>query len=372
MVAADWEVVPVMTRDAVRFLGPLTLEALTGRPVRIDYPELKDVGGIEHISLVRAADLLLIAPLTANTMAKLAHGLADNFLTATYLAHRGKTLVCPAMNTAMLEHPATRRNLDLLARDGVFICHGEAGSLACGETGAGRMAEPETILDYANALAAPKLDRLSGKTVLISAGPTQEDIDPVRYLTNKSSGKMGVALARAFRNAGAKVTLAHGPVQTDLPVLIDRVAVRSAAEMAEAVLSRAPRMDIVIMNAAVADYTPARSEHKLKKKDFDGVLRLERTTDILAELGRRKPSVLVGFAAESEHLLEHARTKLEQKNLDFIFVNDISGSELGFGSDHNHLIALSAKGPVQDLGTGTKNALADLVARLIDKHLQDH
>ena len=358
------EVFPVMTQWAARFVGPLTMEALTGNPVRMETPD----GGhdsIEHISLIRTADLLLIAPLTANTLAKMANGLADNFLTATYLAHRGKTLVCPAMNTAMLQHPATQRNLARIREDGVLICEGEAGDLACGETGAGRMAEPEVIFDAVAQALGDHERGLVGRRVLVTAGPTCEDLDPVRFISNRSSGKMGFAIARAFRDAGARVTLVHGPVTLSCPYDVTDVPIRTAAEMYQAVTSRQAEADIIVMAAAVADYRPVPSPQKLKKEAFDGALRLERTTDILASLGasRREGQVIAGFAAETESVVENARGKLERKNLDIIFANDVSGDKV-FGQSKNHLYAVSGDG-VEDLGSQSKEALAKAVVSRI-------
>ncbi len=367
LVKAGYEIVPIMTSWGSRFVGPLTLEALTGHPVRIETPASGDRDGIEHISLVRSARLLLLAPLTANTAAKMANGLADNFLTATYLAHKGLTAACPAMNSAMLDHPATRRNLATLAADGVALLHGASGDLACGEFGAGRMAEPEVIADFVDFLLGERLPALAGKRVLVSAGPTREDLDPVRFLTNRSSGKMGIAIARAFRNAGAHVALVHGPL-AETPLLhgVERVAVTSAAQMAEAVLAR-QEAEIIIMAAAVADYRPQRSAQKLKKAHFDGVLHLERTTDILATLGasKRPSQILVGFAAESEHLLTNAEDKLKRKNLDFIFANNIAAEQAVFGASDNHLIMISRDGHREDLGHGSKRDLATRMVGLI-------
>lgn len=367
LTTRGFRVFPIMTDWATKFVGPLTFESLTGNPVRLETPGQNQDSGIDHIALIRAVDLLLTAPLTANTLAKMATGQADNFLTSTYLAHRGTTMVCPAMNTAMLEHPATRRNLKTLAEDGVHICHGEAGDLACGEVGAGRMAEPEVIVEWVDCLTSPKIPSLIGKKVLVSAGPTQEDLDPVRYITNRSSGKMGIAIARAFRNAGADVTLVCGPSRERLPVLMEVVQVRDAETMAEAILSRAPQADIVIMSAAVADYRPAKSDQKLKKSNFDGVLRLERTTDILATLGKVKADgqILVGFAAETQDIQANALKKLKNKNLDFIFANDVSATGLGFAGDQNRLVAYDKHGERGDLGTMSKDRLAEKMVALI-------
>lgn len=366
LVRSGYRVYPSMTEWAMRFLAPLTLETLCGHPVRVATASPDAAGGIEHISLIRAADLLVIAPTTANTMAKMANGLADNFLTTTYLAHRGPVLACPAMNTAMLEHPATRRNLATLEKDGVVFCFGEAGDLACGETGAGRMAEPATILEDIEWMLAKPIPALKDKAVLVSAGPTCEDVDPVRYLTNRASGRMGVAVARAFRDAGAKVTLVHGPMALPPPRRVETLAVRSAAEMAERVLDRSESTDIVVMAAAVADYRPPQSAAKLKKDAFDGLLRLERTTDILAALGARKRAgqLLIGFAAETEALADNARAKLERKNLDLIFANDVSAAGLGFASERNRLLAIRRQGEPIDLGEASKDALARRIAEI--------
>ena len=373
LIQSGYEVLPIMTPWATQFIGPLTLATLTGHRVRVDTPTGHAEEGIEHISLIRSAELLLIAPLTANTLAKMVHGLADNFLTTTYLAHKGATLVCPAMNTAMLDHPATRRNLARLAEDGVSILHGEAGELACGEMGAGRMAEPGRILDRVDQIIGPKLAQIRDKKVLVSAGPTREDLDPVRFLSNRSSGKMGFAIARAFRNAGARVTLVHGPVQLEIPDGLEAISVRSAAQMAEAVLSRQEQHQIVVMAAAVADYCPSKQSHKLKKEAFDGRLELERTTDILATLGERKRpgQLLIGFAAETENLRQNALNKLKRKNLDFIFANDVSQELLGFESDRNNITAFDAKGQAWELGTDDKNRLARTIVSRIALHLAE-
>lgn len=358
---------PIMTRWGAQFLGPLTLESLSGHPVRIDTPSAGDVGGIEHISLIRQADLLLIAPLTANTLAKMAQGQADNFLTTTYLAHTGPTMVCPAMNRAMLAHPATQRNLATLAADGAFIMHGAAGELACGETGAGRMAEPADIMEAVHMLTGTKLPPLQDKRVLVTAGPTREDLDPVRFLTNRSSGKMGLAIARAFRDAGAQVTLVHGPINDPLPGFIDNRGVVAADEMAQVVLDTPA--DIVVMAAAVADYKPERHDQKLKKHQFHGQLELQRTTDILAALGERRaangsPTVLVGFAAETNDVLDHARDKLKRKGLDMIFANDVSNPKWGFRSNDNRLWAIDRHGRVEDMGEHPK---AELGRRIVHR-----
>lgn len=367
LIKAGYDVVPLMTSWGTKFLGPLTMTALTGHPVYIDTDSDIASGHIEHIALIRSVDLLVIAPLTANTAAKMANGLADNFLTTTYLAHRGPTLVCPAMNTGMLEHAATQRNLEQLRADGVHFCEGEAGSLACGEVGAGRMAEPEVIFDAIERVLQPEHEKLKGKRVLVSAGPTAEDLDPVRYLTNRSSGKMGLEVARAFRDMGAEVTLVHGPVQFQAPADIKAVAVRSAADMADAVLSRQPVQDIVVMAAAVADYRPDYATTKLKKDRFDGSLKLHRTVDILATLGEKKVpgQVLVGFAAETCDVLDNARSKLARKGADVIFSNDVSRADIGFAGNDNHLVAVLRNGASHDFGKLSKRDCGRAIATFI-------
>jgi len=371
LVSAGYRVFPIMTTWATRFVGPLTFEAICGEKVRVATPTAGDPDNIEHISLVRQVDLLVVAPLTANTMAKMAQGLADNFLTNAYLAHTGPTLACPAMNTSMLNHPATQRNLSALLNDGVHVLHGTSGDLACGEVGAGRMAEPEVIFEKVVQLTTQPLPGIQGKKVLISAGPTCEDLDPVRFLTNRSSGRMGIALARAMRNAGAVVTLVHGPVSVDLPVGVETVSVRTAEAMAQAMFDRQQASDIVIMSAAVADYRPEKHAQKLKKSSFDGVLKLQRTTDILAELGKRKPDrqLLIGFAAETQHLLANAQHKLESKNLSMIFANPIGDEDSGFGVAQNQVVAIDRSGKTTDLGRQSKAKLADAMVHLIAQDL---
>lgn len=367
LVKAGFEVLPIMTPWATKFIGALTMESLCGHLVHIDTPSAGDPASIEHISLVRQADLLVVAPLTANTMAKMANGLADNFLTTAYLAHNGPTLIAPAMNSAMLQHSATQRNLTLLEQDGVQVIAGEDGELACKEVGAGRMAEPEAIFERIVELTAPKLPALLKKQILVSAGPTREDMDPVRFLTNRSSGKMGVALAHALKNAGADVTLVHGPMNISVPSGMRSLAVRSAAEMATTILEKQADMDVIVMAAAVADYRPIYHDHKLKKGQFNGQLQLERTTDILAELGSRKPAHqhLVGFAAESQELVDNARGKLERKNLSLIFANPIDDQSSGFGVDQNQILAISKCGKIEDLGRKSKKELAAKMTAII-------
>lgn len=371
LIKQGFEVRPIMTPWATKFIGPLTLEALCGHRVRVETPSAGDPDNIEHIALVRESDLLVIAPLTANTMAKMAQGMADNFLTSAYLAHQGPTLACPAMNTAMLEHPATQRNLATLASDGVTLLYGEAGELACKEVGAGRMAEPAIIADKITRMLAKPIPELQQRRVLVSAGPTCEDLDPVRYLTNRSSGKMGVALARAFQHAGAEVTLVHGPMHIQAPLEIKTIAIRSAEEMAQTIIHSQAEFDIIVMAAAVADYRPIFHEHKLKKGTFSGNIELQRTTDILAQLGKNKPDQqhLIGFAAESQQLVDNAKGKLKRKNLSLIFANPIDDADSGFAVDQNQVLAIAKDGKITDLGKHKKTELAHRMVQLIASDL---
>lgn len=370
LIKAGYDVIPMMTPWGARFVGPLTLQALTGHRVRLDIEGLSDAESVEHVALVRSCSLLLIAPLTANTLAKMVHGIADNFLTTACLAHRGEILVCPAMNTAMLTHPATQRNLEQIARDGAHVCMGEAGDLACGEEGEGRMAEPEAIADHVAAVMAPVIPSLRHARVLVSAGPTRESLDPVRFFSNRSTGKMGFAVARAFRDAGAHVTLVHGPVDLRCPALVESIPVQSAREMAEAILPLQGGMDVIVMAAAVADYRPTANPQKLKKDVFDGVVKMERTTDILEQLGQKKRpgQILAGFAAESENLDVYAHDKLVKKNLDLLFANDISKPDIGFGSDFNEMIVYDVAAEPKILEKSSKTDLArNIVQRVAQK-----
>jgi phosphopantothenoylcysteine decarboxylase/phosphopantothenate--cysteine ligase len=371
LVKLQYEVFPLMTEKARDFLGPLTLEALTGNPVLVGYADGRKSGAMDHITLMKDTDLLVVAPATANTIAKCALGFADNFIAATYLANRHQTLFCPAMNTGMLEHPATQRNMKQLQMDGVELLFGASGNLACGDVGPGRMAEPEDIMETIERILSPKKPIWQGVKALITAGPTCEDLDPVRFLTNKSTGAMGFALARTLSFFGAEVVLIHGPTVLKPPPVTQVIPVRSAAEMAKATLTHFPTCDVAIMTAAVADFSPQPLPQKLKKIDFDGHLALNRTTDILAELGKRKESqqLLVGFAAETENLLAHAREKKQRKNVDWMFANDVSKPDTGFGDRENHLIALGPK-EERDLGRHHKHSLAAAIAECLETSLK--
>ncbi len=365
LVKSGHHVIPVMTESACKFLGPLTLEGVTGQRVRIAVDD--GPGSMDHIHDVRSIDLMVIAPATAHTISKMVHGAADNFLTASYLAHVGSTLVCPAMNAAMLAHPATQRNLTQLKNDGVHLLMGEAGSLACGEEGHGRLAEPSHIEEYIQVLLGKKWPSLVDKNVLVTAGPTYEDLDPVRFLGNRSSGKMGYALAKAFRDAGANVTLVSGPSHEIAPQFVEVIAVRSAAQMHSALMDRISDSDVLIMNAAVADYRPVYRPQKIKKSDFDGTLVLERTTDILAEVGASKPDHLfvVGFAAETHQALEYGKRKLVSKKVDAVVVNVVGPKDRGFAADQNQATVLWRDGGVDNLELKDKGQLADDIVALL-------
>ena len=341
----------VMTASALEFIKPLVFQAVSGNAVHVDLLDEQAEAGMGHIELARWADLVLIAPATANTIAKLAAGMADDLLTTICLATESKLAIAPAMNGVMWAHPATQENVQLLHERGVEILGPGVGFQACGETGAGRMLEPLEIVDgvlaiqktsdQKSSMAPPVRSKspgpLEGVKVLITAGPTREDIDPVRFISNHSSGKMGFALARAARDAGATVTLVAGPVRLDTPHQINRIDVVSAKEMHGEVMAQAPSSDIFISVAAVADYRVEQQQtSKIKKTDNDLTLTLVRNPDILATVASLpdKP-FCVGFAAETEQLEKYARGKLEKKNLDMIIGNLVGGSDSGFNSDKN-------------------------------------
>ncbi len=349
----------VMTPAAQEFVRPLTFAALTGQDVVTElFPPLPE---IEHIAVGRDADLLVIAPATADLMARLAHGLANDALTALYLAFTGPVLLAPAMNTNMWNHPATQANLKTLRERGHHFAEPGDGYLACGMVGPGRMAEPRDIAAAAIALLAPKRD-LEGETILITAGPTQEPIDPVRYITNRSSGKMGYALAEAAAARGARVTLISGPVNLAPPQGVTVVPVRTAREMRDAVFAHLAPASIVIKAAAVADFHVANvPDQKVKKTAARVSLELDPTPDILAELGRNKgDKLLIGFAAETQNLIAEARRKLQTKNCDMVVANLVGGSETGFETDQNEVTLVTAGG-TQALPKASKREIADQI-----------
>jgi phosphopantothenoylcysteine decarboxylase/phosphopantothenate--cysteine ligase len=343
------EVVAVMTEHATRFVGPITFEAITRHRVITDQFAPGTNADIEHIALASTIDLLIIAPASANILGKLANGIADDFLSTLYLATRAPVLVAPAMNTQMFAHEAVRANLDALAARGVRFVEPGEGYLACGWMGKGRLAEPDAIVAAAEEVLRPR-GPLRGQRVLVTAGPTYEDFDPVRYLGSRSSGRMGFAIAGEAARRGAEVTLVAGPTSLDPPPVHDLIRVRSAGEMHGAVLDRADDMLVVVMAAAVADYTPAEpATQKVPKGSDTLTVVLKRTPDILADLGRRRVSsgigpILVGFAAETERVLAHAAAKREAKHADLIVANDVSRADAGFAVDTNEVTIVGPEG----------------------------
>jgi phosphopantothenoylcysteine decarboxylase/phosphopantothenate--cysteine ligase len=370
------DVVAVMTRSAARFVGPVTLEAITRRPVITSQWRPGMNADIEHIAIADAVGLLLVAPCTANTIGKFAHGIADDFLSSLYLATRAPVLLAPAMNTNMLTHDAVRANMQLLASRGVRFVEPGEGYLACGWIGKGRLAEPADIVDAAVRILSPAESRLRGRRVLVTAGPTYEDIDPVRYIGNRSSGRMGFALASEAHRRGARVTLIAGPTRLDPPTVDEVIRVRSAAEMHAAVMENSGRADIIVMAAAVADYTPATpSTDKIAKTSSPLALRLERTPDILADLGRL-PSrhatglpVLVGFAAETGDVVAKAREKRTRKAIDLIVANDVSRPDAGFDVGTNAVTIIGPAGE-SELPVQAKEAAAAAIFDRVEQLIQ--
>ena len=360
----------IMTENATKFVTPLTFEQLTGRKALVDTFDRHFQHKVEHVAVADDADCVLIAPATANVLAKLAHGLADDMLTTTVLACDCPKAAAPAMNTKMYENPVTQDNLALLRRYGWEIVEPGSGRLACGAEGKGRLPEPEELEEVClHALAHAK--DLSGKRFLVTAGPTQEDLDPVRYLTNRSTGRMGYAVAKAAARRGAQVTLVSGPTALPAPAYVDFVPVRTASEMYEAVMRFADEADVIVKAAAVADYRPAvTADNKIKKKDGELSIPLARTRDILGELGRRKKpgQFLCGFSMETENMLENSKAKLAKKNLDLIAANNVKVPGAGFAVDTNVLTLISPEG-VTELPLLTKDAAADALLDEIVKRL---
>lgn len=368
------EVVAVLTRGAQNFVGPLTFEAITRRPVITDQWAAGANADIEHISLASTIDLLVVAPATAHTLARFAHGLADDFLTSLYLATKAPVLVAPAMNTHMLEHPATAANLATLVARGVRVVDPADGFLACGWVGKGRLAEPDAVVAAAVGVLGGRRHDLEGRTVLVAAGPTYEDLDPVRFVGNRSSGRMGLAIVEEALAHGARVVLVLGPSSLAVPSGAEVVRTRSAADMHRIVMARAGEADAIVMAAAVADYTPADGARprKVGKTADDWVIRLTRTRDILADLGAwrgdRTLPVLVGFAAETEHVVERGRAKRLTKRADLIVANDVSGPDAGFEVDANAATIVGAD--VEDVvPLGPKRALAERIVLHISRLL---
>ena len=355
----------VMTRNATEFIAPLTFEQLTGNKVMVDTFDRNFVHQVEHIALADRTDLVMIAPATANVCAKLAHGLADDMLTTTVLACTCPKLIAPAMNTHMYENPVTQDNLDILRRYGWEVIAPASGRLACGAVGAGKLPEPQDLLQYILREIAFPHD-LKGKRVLVTAGPTQESLDPVRYLTNHSTGKMGYAIARRAMERGADVTLISGPTDLDRVPFVETVDVVSAQDMFEAVSARAEERDLIFKAAAVADYTPCDySGDKIKKKEGDLSIPLKRTTDILAWLGehRRPGQVICGFSMETRDMVANSQAKLEKKKVDMICANNLKVSGAGFGVDTNILTVITRQGAEELPLMGKEDAAGQVLDR---------
>jgi len=354
----------IMTRSAQEFITPITLRTLSQNPVFTEMFAEPRLWNVEHIALADRADLFMVVPATANLIGKLCHGLADDLLTTTIMAgfRRAPVLIAPAMNVHMYENPVTQANVSRLRELGYYFVEPESGDLACGYQGRGRLADLDVILEKAEELLVPDKP-LGGLNILVTAGPTRESIDPVRYITNHSTGKMGYALAKQARLLGANVTLVSGPTGLRPFAGVDCIRVNSAREMYEAVMKHYERSDIIIKAAAVADYRPKTQETaKIKKKDGDMLLDLERNPDILAELGKKKGArILIGFAAETQDILTYAAEKIKNKNLDFIVANDITRSGAGFAHDTNIITLLFPAGEVKKLPQMTKEEAALLI-----------
>ena len=364
LVKAGAEVRVIMTEHATNFINPITFETLTGHKCITDTFDRNFEFQVEHVSLAKKADVIMVAPATANVIAKLAHGLADDMLTTTILASHAPKLIAPAMNTGMYENPVTQDNLALLKKYGMKVIEPAAGHLACGDEGKGKMPEPEILYEHILRSCACKQD-MKGLKVLVTAGPTQEAVDPVRFLTNHSSGRMGYSIAKACMLRGADVTLVTGRTALTPPLFVDVVPVVSAKDMYDAVISRSDEMDIIIKAAAVADYRPVHvAEEKVKKSDGSFSLELERTDDILKYLGEHKKSgqFLCGFSMETENMLENSRKKLEKKHLDMIAANNLKVPGAGFETTTN-IITIITPDSVKELELMSKD---DAAFRLLD------
>lgn len=373
LVQAGARIKVILSDSAAKFVTPLTFQALSRNEVYRDTFDEKNPQVISHIDLADWADLVLVAPATANTIAKLAHGIADNMITTTLLATTAPVWIAPAMNVHMYDHPAVKKNLSILAEFGHQFVEPSEGYLACGYVGKGRLEEPEKIVELIRGFFQPKPLFLEGKTVVVTAGPTREKIDPVRFISNHSTGKMGYALAEAAKKAGARVLLISGPVQLTPPQGVEVIKVESAEDMYQAVMDKADEADIVIKTAAVADYRPKITyDHKVKKKDGDAVIELERTKDILYELGRRKTKqLLVGFAAETNNVEEYAQKKLHTKNADMIVANNVKSEGAGFGTNTNIVTLYKRNGEVIPLPLMSKQAVAEKIMEEIVSFQKD-
>ena len=358
-LGADVEV--IMTQNATQFITPLTFETLTGHKCMVDTFDRDFKFEVTHISLAKKADVILVAPATANVIAKMAHGIADDMLTTVLLAAKCPKLVSPAMNTGMLENPITQDNLRTLEHYGFTVIPSESGLLACNDVGSGRLPKEDVLLEYIlHTIARPK--DLAGLKIAVTAGPTQEPLDPVRYLTNHSTGKMGYAVARAAAMRGAEVTLIHGPTALPPIQFTEDVPITTAQEMYEAVTGRFAEMDVLVMAAAVADYRPAAvADDKIKKKDGDMSIPLERTADILGTIGPQKTKqFLCGFSMETRDMLANSSAKLEKKNLDMVVANNLKVSGAGFGVDTNVVTFITPDG-TRELPLMSKSDVADAI-----------
>ncbi|MGN6182175.1 MAG: bifunctional phosphopantothenoylcysteine decarboxylase/phosphopantothenate--cysteine ligase CoaBC [Thermoanaerobaculia bacterium] len=364
----------ILTTNAARFVSPLSLAAVSNHGVITDQWGDAGHGGVDHIELARWADLLLIAPATANVIAKLAAGIADDALTTYALAHRAATLIAPAMNTFMLAHPTVQQNIETLRNRGVEIIEPVNGLLACGEEGAGKMPDVPVLVELVKGYFAGR--DLEGKNVLVTAGPTREPIDPVRYISNRSSGKMGYAIAEAAQRRGANVTLISGPTARTAPAGVNILRVRTAKEMHAAVMAAAPQNQIVIKAAAVADFAPVHvADRKIKKRDDSDVMTIElrKNPDILADIAKLDPKpFIVAFAAETDSVEEHAREKLQRKGADLIVANDVADASIGFDSDQNEVMIIGRDGGVTRLAKAAKHVIADRLLDVIVAKLADH
>ena len=358
----------IMTQNATNFINPITFETLTNNRCLVATFDRNFQYNVEHVSLAKQADVVLIAPASANVMAKLAHGLADDMLTTTVLACNCKKIVSPAMNTQMYNNPITQDNMKILRGYGFEVIDPASGYLACGDIGAGKMPEPEVLLDYILKEIACEKD-MEGMNVLVTAGPTQEALDPVRFISNHSTGKMGYAIATNAMLRGANVTLVSGPTNIKKPPFVNVINIKSAQDMFEAVTSHADTQDIIIKSAAVADYTPENvSDEKVKKKDGDMSIPLKRTQDILKYLGEHKKDgqFLCGFSMETQNMLENSRAKLEKKNLDMIIANNLKVAGAGFGTDTN-IVTMITKEEEIELPIMSK---AEVGGAILDKILE--
>lgn len=365
----------IMTKNAVNFINPITFETLTGNKCIVDTFDRNFQYSVEHVSLAKKADVIMVAPATANFLAKAAYGMADDMLTTTFLACKCPKIAAPAMNTNMYENPIVQDNIKRLSQYGVEVISPASGYLACGDTGAGKMPEPELLLEYILKAAAYEKD-MQGLKVTVTAGPTREPLDPVRFISNNSTGKMGYAIAKAAMLRGADVTLIAGKTNlSDVP-FVKNIHITTAKDMYEAVLKEASDSDIVIKAAAVADYTPAQvMDNKIKKSDGDMSIELKRTDDIIGTLGRQKAEnkekriFLCGFSMETENMLENSRAKLERKNLDMIVANNVKDKGAGFGTDTN-VVTIITKGNTESLPLMSKEQVAhELLNRIVKEVL---